>query len=315
MISKRLRFVAPSKPPRTEWVTALLSADPDSRGSRRRQRSNVAHRRRDHRRRRCGNVPPPTSDAVPAGRCRLARVRPRAVWSATPAAAMHTAQVHKGNALDGARIKLENTAPFGRRMRGVSYVFATKDRPGHLRSHGRPTKTPGKTFIGTFVVDDSETVGPDFAMRFFAPKEETPPQLTNDPAAEFADIVHDVIVALPEHRVCFGAVAACPDAQVRPQVHQRQSRGRYRRLDRHRSSRRAARSARSERLSGRYDRVGDCVGRRIPMTASMTASCVCVVSRETTRRRRHTQTASESTRRSPTQSRNSRISSRHHTNH
>ena len=35
-------------------------------------------------------------------------------------------------------------------------------------------------------------------MRFFAPKEERPAE--NDPAAELADIVHDVIVALPEHR-------------------------------------------------------------------------------------------------------------------
>ena len=108
--------------------------------------------------------------------------------------------VHKGNALDGARIMLENTAPFGRHMRGVSYVFATKDRPGHLRAHGRPTKTPGKTFMGTFVVDDSETFGPDFAMRFFAPKDDDKPA-DNDPAAELADIVYDVIAALPDRTV------------------------------------------------------------------------------------------------------------------
>ena len=96
---------------------------------------------------------------------------------------------------------LENTAPFGRHMRGVSYVFATKDRPGHLRANGRPGKTPGKTFMGTFVVDDSETVGPDFAMRFFAPKDDddSPPRSTR--LAELADTVHDVIAALPEHTV------------------------------------------------------------------------------------------------------------------
>ena len=52
--------------------------------------------------------------------------------------------VHKGNALDGARIMLENVEPFGRRMRGVSHVYVTKDRPGHLRSHGRPTKNPAE---------------------------------------------------------------------------------------------------------------------------------------------------------------------------
>ena len=44
--------------------------------------------------------------------------------------------VHKGNALDGARIMLENVEPFGRAMRGVSRVLVTKDRPGYLRAHG-----------------------------------------------------------------------------------------------------------------------------------------------------------------------------------
>lgn len=96
---------------------------------------------------------------------------------------------------------MENTAPFGRHMRGVSYVFATKDRPGHLRANGRPTKTPGKTFIGTFVVDDSETVGPDFTMRFFAPKDDEDKSGQVFKLAEVADIVHDVITALPDHTV------------------------------------------------------------------------------------------------------------------
>lgn len=84
--------------------------------------------------------------------------------------------VHKGNTLDGARYALENAAPFGRRMRGVSHVFVTKDRPGHLRNHGRPTKTAGKAYFGTFVVDDSQASGPYFTMRFYAPKadEEAP---------------------------------------------------------------------------------------------------------------------------------------------
>ena len=108
--------------------------------------------------------------------------------------------VHKGNALDGARIVLENTAPFGRRMRGVSYVFVTKDRPGQLRAHGRPTKLPGKTFIGVLVVDDSQSYGPDFSMRFFAPKDDDQAP-ESDPGAQLADTVHDVIAALPEHTV------------------------------------------------------------------------------------------------------------------
>jgi hypothetical protein len=108
--------------------------------------------------------------------------------------------VHKGNALDGARILLEPTATFGRRMRGVSYLLVTKDRPGQLRSNSRPTKLPGKTFIGAFVVDDSETFGPDCTMRFFAPKDEDT-AADNDPAAELADTVYDVIAALPKQTV------------------------------------------------------------------------------------------------------------------
>lgn len=109
--------------------------------------------------------------------------------------------VHKGNALDGARIMLENIEPFGRGMRGRSNVFITKDRPGHLRARGKPTKTPGKTFMGTLVVDD--TGAPDF-IELFAPKDEEPTP-EGDPAAELADIVYDVIAALPNHSV------ACTD--------------------------------------------------------------------------------------------------------
>ncbi|MFI6307456.1 hypothetical protein ACIBCH_36695 [Amycolatopsis thailandensis] len=63
--------------------------------------------------------------------------------------------VHKGNAIDGAIFLLENAEPFGRGMKGRSHVFVTKDRPGHLRKHGRPTKIPGKTLIAELVVDDA----------------------------------------------------------------------------------------------------------------------------------------------------------------
>ena len=37
--------------------------------------------------------------------------------------------VHKGNALNGARILLENVEPFGHGLRGVSYVFSHKGSP------------------------------------------------------------------------------------------------------------------------------------------------------------------------------------------
>ena len=199
MINKRLRFVAPSRPARVEWVTALLQPKP----------TLVVH---DGVNEAMSLIGAEIIAVDGAAMFRRRLVTPFLRVGAASLACDHVpmvrdagrrdayGSVHKGNALDGARIMLENIAPFGRRMRGVSYVFATKDRPGHLRSHGRPTKTPGKTFIGTFVVDDSETVGPDFAMRFFAPKEDERPA-ENDPAAELADIVHGVIVALPDHVV------------------------------------------------------------------------------------------------------------------
>ena len=111
--------------------------------------------------------------------------------------------VHKGNALDGARLLLENVEPFGRGLRGVSHVFVTKDRPGHLRAHGQPTKTPGKTLMGTLVVDD-KTPGPDF-MTLFAPNDHGEDVDPKDKAVvtsvELGDIVHDVIAALPDHFV------------------------------------------------------------------------------------------------------------------
>ena len=92
--------------------------------------------------------------------------------------------VHKGNALDGARIMLENTAPFGRRMRGVSYVFATKDRPGHLRAHGRPRKTPAKTFMGTLVVDDIGDCRPRLLDAVLRPQGRRRRQPEVDPATQ-----------------------------------------------------------------------------------------------------------------------------------
>jgi hypothetical protein len=113
--------------------------------------------------------------------------------------------VHKGNTLDGARIMLENVEPFGRNMRGASHVFVTKDRPGHLRKHGRTTKIPGKTFMGTLVADASDPFKP-FELTLWAPKDSD--NTVNDPGAktgvtdaELADIVHQVISAQPDSSV------------------------------------------------------------------------------------------------------------------
>jgi hypothetical protein len=88
--------------------------------------------------------------------------------------------VHKGNALSGSLIVLENAEPFGRKMKGRSHVFVTKDRPGHLRRHGRPTKTPGKTFLGELIVDDTRRWVEWLELKFWAPadrEEEAAPQV------------------------------------------------------------------------------------------------------------------------------------------
>jgi hypothetical protein len=66
--------------------------------------------------------------------------------------------VHKGNGITRSLILLENAEPFGRGERGVSHAFITKDRPGYLRRHGRrDRKVPGKTYMGTLIVDDTDT--------------------------------------------------------------------------------------------------------------------------------------------------------------
>ena len=107
--------------------------------------------------------------------------------------------VHKGNAIDGARFVIENTKPFGRGLRGVSNVFVTKDRPGQLRAHGKPTNLPGKTFVGTLAVDASITAGADF-LAFYAPRDDDDAP-SGDTAADTADAVYAVVEALPDHSV------------------------------------------------------------------------------------------------------------------
>ena len=62
--------------------------------------------------------------------------------------------VHKGNALDGCRILLENVRPFGRGKEGMSRLYVTKDRPGYLRAHGIAGREPGRTYLGDLVVND-----------------------------------------------------------------------------------------------------------------------------------------------------------------
>lgn len=103
---------------------------------------------------------------------------------------------HKGNILDGARLMLVNKEPFGRQMRGRSSLFVSKDRPGRLRIHGKPAKTPGVTFVGTLVVDDSQSSGPDLIAAIYAPKpQDAIPVASADPVAELMEILHTVTLA------------------------------------------------------------------------------------------------------------------------
>jgi hypothetical protein len=98
--------------------------------------------------------------------------------------------VHKGNAINGARFMLENVKPFGKGLRGVSHVFVTKDRPGQLRVHGKPSEIPGKTFFGTLTVDGTDDAGAD-VLALHAPRHDDDP--VNDPAGDLAGLVYAAI--------------------------------------------------------------------------------------------------------------------------
>jgi hypothetical protein len=107
--------------------------------------------------------------------------------------------VHKGNALSGSLIVLENSEPFGRGERGSSKVYITKDRPGHLRRHGEATKTPGKTFMGRLVVDDRRVWVDRLDLAFLAPAVDDTPDA--EPESQLAKQVLDVIAAQPDRSV------------------------------------------------------------------------------------------------------------------
>jgi hypothetical protein len=215
LITAGLRFIAPARAARIEWVAALLDPAP----------TLVVHDGVNEAMSLHG-ADIMAADGAATFRRRL--VVPFLRAGAASIACDHLPKeregrsrdaygsVHKGNALDGARILLEPTASFGRHMRGVSYVFVTKDRPGQLRAHGRPSKLPGKTFIGTLVVDDSETSGPDFTMRFFAPNDDDQPA-DKDSGTGITDIVYEVITALPDHTVASQRVLY---AEIRKAGHQ-----------------------------------------------------------------------------------------------
>lgn len=104
--------------------------------------------------------------------------------------------IHKGNALSGSLISLENVDPFGRGIRGASNLYITKDRPGFLRQSGQGTKLPGKTFMGVLVVDDTREHANRIVVNFFAPSEQ--PEMDDSISVEEVEEqrVMDAIIAL-----------------------------------------------------------------------------------------------------------------------
>lgn len=198
VIAEQFRFVAPTRPVQPDWLAALL--DPPV--------TLVIH---DGVNEAMSLIGAETKDVDGVAQFRRRLIRPCILAGAATLACDHMpmvrdgtrrdayGSVHKGNALDGARISLENAEPFGRGMRGASHVFVTKDRPGHLRAKGRASRTvPGKTFMGTFVVDDSRTFEP-FETAFYAPRDDEAP--ATDEASKLADDICRVIDAQPDHTV------------------------------------------------------------------------------------------------------------------
>jgi hypothetical protein len=192
-MEQRLRFAAPARPVRDGWLDALLAPAP----------SLVVHDGVNEAMSLHG-ADIMAADGASAFRRRL--ILPCLRSGAATLACDHLPKnvdgrgrdaygsVHKGNAIDGARIVLENREPFGRGLRGRSDVFITKDRPGRLRAHGKPAGIPGKTFIGTLVVDATPAAGPDF-LTFYAPRLDDPDTPGGDTDADLADLILDTIAA------------------------------------------------------------------------------------------------------------------------
>lgn len=172
VILERFRFVAPNEPVTPEWWDPLLDPAPTLVVHDGVNEAMAAH-----------GMEVNGTDGVAAFRRRL--IKPCTAVGAAVLSADHVIKnreqrgryamgsIHKGNGLTGSLVLMENSEPFGRRRRGASHVFITKDRPGHLRRHGKPSKTPGKTFIGSLIVDD-ERVGKDFLdLAFVEPPVDT----------------------------------------------------------------------------------------------------------------------------------------------
>ena len=197
-IAAQLRFVAPNRPIRGEWVSPLTALRPSlvihdgvNEGMALHGADIMAAEGAAAFRRRvilpfiqCGAASL-SCDHVPKSR----EGRGRDAYGS----------VHKGNAIDGARFLLDNIEPFGRGRRGLSSVYVTKDRPGYLRAKGKPSSNTGQTLMGVLVVDDTAAVNADTqGLNFYAPRMDDSPAAT---ATKAADVVLAVINDLPGRAV------------------------------------------------------------------------------------------------------------------
>lgn len=195
VIEDRFRFVGPDVPVNAGWLAELLDPVPSLVVLDGVNEAMSLHRQAIR-----------EEDGAAAFRRRL--VKPCTAAGAAVLSADHVGKdpekrnmgplgsIHKGNGLTGALIMLENVETFGRGRRGRSRVFVLKDRPGHLRRNGKPTKVPRKTYMGELVVDDERGWKDYLELMFFAPKDVPETSGQDDPHAETDAAVLAVVVKL-----------------------------------------------------------------------------------------------------------------------
>jgi hypothetical protein len=78
--------------------------------------------------------------------------------------------VHKLNGLSGAGFLVENREAFGKGMKGNSGIYVVKDRPGQLRTVGKPHPRVARKFhVAEMVIDDSCD---EWSFNLYAPQDE-----------------------------------------------------------------------------------------------------------------------------------------------
>jgi len=202
-IAKHLRFVAPARPVRGDWLTPLLDPPPVL----------VIHDGVNEAMSLHGDD---TNQADGAATFRRAIIKPFLAVGAASLSCDHVVKnsdvrgryaigsAHKVNAIDGAAFLMENLEPFGRGLRGASTVYVTKDRPGQLRAHGRPVAgVAGKTLLGVLSVDATGG-SPDF-LCFWPPKDDDTCGVDGVKKGwstlEIAEMIYEIVAAEPDGAV------------------------------------------------------------------------------------------------------------------